>query len=377
MTLRPLTPRERRILGGLAVLYCAVVIPVGIRKGGDIVGEILQSERLLRGLPLYVQAPVRGAYWPPFALVALTPLALVARWSMELAQAIWAVFNVWCLVWCLAYTGRRWSWGVAVLSLLAVAKPLQANFEHLNVTVVLLYLVMLCHRALEGGQDVRAGLWAGVGTAFKAFPGLWLGYLALRRRWKAFLAGVVVAGGLTVGGMLGYGPVGALDTVWRWFTLSRSAPIMADFGTQPLGNMLRAGLGLGAPWVVGIEIAIALILLWSLVETPVGHDWIGDLGLVSIFAALISPIGWFYYQTLAFPGWVGVLTVTPPARHWARTTATAVAGILLSGVLSFDHLYPESLALVKRFNYVWGALLLLAVLAYDRFTARLTPKSPV
>lgn len=374
MNLRPLTSRERWILTGLAVLYAAVVIPVGIHRGGDLIGEIQQSDRLLRGLPLYAQPADKGAYWPPFALFALTPLAFVARASMGLAQAIWAVFNVWCLVWCLAYTGRRWSWGVAVLSLLAVAKPLQGNFEHQNITVVLLYLVMLCHQALEAGGAGRAGWWAGVATALKAFPGLLLAYFLLRRRWKALAVGGVVAGVLTVGAMLRYGPVGAVDTAWSWFNTSRAAPIIAGFGTQPLGNMLHAGLGLDRPWVIAIEMVVGLILAWALLETPAGHDWAGDLGVVTIFAALITPIGWFYYQTLAFPGWIGVLTVTPPARHWARTSVTAAAGILLSGVLSTDHLYPEALHIVKRFNYVWGALLLLSLLAFDRFTARLTPE---
>jgi alpha-1,2-mannosyltransferase len=375
MNLRPLTSRERNTLLGLALVYAAVVIPVGIHRGGDLVQEILQSDRLLAGLPLYGHNPDKGVYWPPFALFALTPLALIGRWSMALAQAIWAVFNVWCVVWCLAYAGLRWSWGVAAISLLAVAKPLQANFEHQNITVVLLYLVMLCHQALERGTAARAGAWAGIATALKAFPGLLLGYFLVRRRWRALAAGAIVAGALTVGAMIRYGPFGAVDTVWSWLGTSRSAPIIAGFGAQPLGNLLHAGLGLDTPWVISIEVLIGLILLWALVETPAGHDVAGDLGLVSIFAGLITPIGWFYYQTLAFPGWIGVLTVRPPARHWARTTVTAVAGILLSGILTSDHLYPGWLQIIKRFNYVWGALLLLAVLAFDRFTARLTPES--
>jgi alpha-1,2-mannosyltransferase len=374
VSLRPLTPRERQILTGLAVLYAAVVIPVGIHRGGDLVQEVLQSDRLLQGLPLYGHNPEKGVYWPPFALFALTPLALVSHLSMALAQAIWAVFNVWCVVWCLAYAGRRWTWGVAVLALLAVAKPLQANFEHQNVTVVLLYLLMLLHRELERGRTRWAGTWAGIATALKAFPGLLLVYFLIRRRWRAFAVGVLGAGVLTVGAMIRYGPFGAVDTAWSWFTTSRTAPIMANFGTQPLGNLLYTGLGLGTPWVVGIEVVIGIILLWSLAETPAGHDWVGDLGLVSVFAALITPIGWFYYQTLAFPGWISVFTVTPPARHWARTSLTAIGGLLLSGLLTADHLYPDSLQIIKRYNYVWGALVLLTVLAFDRFTARLTPE---
>lgn len=373
MKLRPLTSWERWILTGLAALYAAVVIPVGIHRGGDLVQEIRQADALLRGLPLYGHNPDKGVYWPPFALFVLTPLALVSRWSMAVAQSIWALFNVWCVVWCLAYTGRRWSWGVAVIALLAVAKPLQANFEHQNVTVVLLWLLMMCHRALEAGHAREAGAWTGAATAFKMFPGLLLPYFLLRRRWRVFAVGAVGALALTWLSMIRYGVLGAIDMDWSWFTVSRAAPIMANFGTQPLGNLLHEGLGLAAPWVVGIEVAVGLVLIWSLFETPAGHDWAGDLGLVAMFASLITPIGWFYYQTLAYPAWIGVLTVTPAGRHWARTTVTAIAGILLSGILTSDHLYPEFLGLVKHYNYVWGALLLLSVLAFDRFTARLTP----
>jgi len=370
---RPLTRRERWTLLGVAALYLAVVIPVGIHRGGDLVQELGQSDRLLRGLPLYGHNPDKGVYWPPFALFLLTPGALVARWSVPAAQALWAVLNVWCLVWCVAYAGRRWSWRVAVLGILAVAKPLQANFEHQNITVLLLYLLMLTHAATEAGEERRTGWWVGAATALKAFPGLLLGWLLLRRRWAALAWGVGAAAALTVLAMLRYGPAGALDTVWSWFTVSRTAPIMGGFGTQPLGNMLHAGLGLGTPWVIAIEGVVGLVLLWALVEVPAGVDTASDLGVVAMLAALITPIGWFYYHILAYPGWMSALSVTPPARHWLRSLTLGVAGVLLSGVLTFDHFYPEALQIVKRFNYVWGALLLLAVLAFDRFTARLTP----
>ena len=373
--LRSLTPRERWTLLAVAALYAAVVIPVGIHRGGDLVQELLQSDRLLRGLPLYGHNPEKGVYWPPFALAFLTPWALVSRWSMAAAQALWAVLNVWCVVWCVAYAGRRWSWPVAIIGLLAVAKPLQANFEHQNITVLLLALVMLTHLALEADDQPKAGAWIGAATALKAFPGLLLGLLLLRKRWVAFTWGVVVTLGLTIGAMLRYGFSGGVDAVASWFTVSRSAPIMSGFGTQPLGDLIHNGLGLGTPWVIAIEAAVGLILLWALAEVPEGLDPAGDIGIVAMFAALITPIGWFYYHILAFPGWMSVLTVTPPARHWIRSLVLILAGVLLSGVLTFDHLYPDALQIVKRSNYVWGALLLLSILAFDRFTARLTPES--
>ena len=52
-----LPPRERRWLIGIGLLYAAVVIPIGIRKGGDFTQELTESERLLRGMSLYVANP--------------------------------------------------------------------------------------------------------------------------------------------------------------------------------------------------------------------------------------------------------------------------------------------------------------------------------
>src|SRR5207249_2244196 len=133
-----LTPRERRTLVVLGVLYAAVVIPIGIRKGGDFTQELGQSERLLRGLPLYSANPEGGIWWPPFTALGLAPFALVARWSLALAKACWAVLNVGCLG-CSLALARRWTtgWLPLVLAVAAVGKPLQSNFEHLNLTPLL------------------------------------------------------------------------------------------------------------------------------------------------------------------------------------------------------------------------------------------------
>jgi hypothetical protein len=82
-----------------------------------------------------------------------------------------------------------------------------------------------------------------------------------------------------------------------------------------------------------------------------------------MLAVLITPIGWFYYHTLCVPAWVAAITHRPADHRKAWWRATLItAAVLLSGMLTFDHLYPDALAVVKRFNYVWGALLLLAAL---------------
>ena len=57
-----LTPRDTRALLLAGALYAAIVIPIGIHKGGDFTQELTQSERLLRGLPLYVANPEKGVW---------------------------------------------------------------------------------------------------------------------------------------------------------------------------------------------------------------------------------------------------------------------------------------------------------------------------
>src|SRR5438876_11696597 len=87
-------------------LYAAIVIPVGVHKGGDFTQELTESERLLRGLPLYVANPEGGIWWPPFTALGLVPFALVARWSLAVAKAGWALLNVACLGWSLVLARR-------------------------------------------------------------------------------------------------------------------------------------------------------------------------------------------------------------------------------------------------------------------------------
>src|SRR5207244_2664073 len=166
-----------------------------------------QSERLLRVIPLYVENPRSGIWWPPFTALGLVPFALVARWSLALAKAGWAALNVFSLGWSVA-RARAWTtgWTPVVLALAAVGKPLQSNYEHLNLTPILLALIVATAADLEARHDGRAGWWIGLATAIKGFPALLLLYLAYRGRWRACATGLAVAAGLTLGAMLPLGP---------------------------------------------------------------------------------------------------------------------------------------------------------------------------
>ena len=355
-----LTPRATRWMIGVGLCYAAVVIPIGVHKGGDFTAELSQSERLLHGAALYDALPGKGLWWPPFTAFGLVPFAWVARWSVPLAKAVWAVLNVGCLGWSLALA-RRWTsgWLPVALAVAAVGKPLQSNFEHLNITPILLALVMATAADLRAGRDTRAGVWIGLAAAIKAFPALMLLFFLVTRRWRGLLAGVAVAGGLTLGAMLPYGPRGAVRAVLDWGRLSSAAATFGLTGSQSL-----AGFGAFFGWsravvaILAVACLVAAVVAWRRSAAP-----LRGVALASLVAVLCSPIAWLYYHTLAFPGWLAALTLEPAGRSGRRLALWGIA-LLTSGILTFG-LYPPWLRFVGAANYTWGSLLMLAMLVRD------------
>lgn len=363
-----LTARQRTGLFAVCVLYAAVVVPVGIHKGGDFVLEVGLADRWVSGLdPLFPGRPGKGAFWPPFTIFMLVPFALVARLSLVVSQALWAVLNVSLLTWSAATLARTRGWQPVLLGIAAVAKPLQGNFEHQNLMVVLLALVVAAITDLEAGREQRAGLWIGAAAAAKAFPALLIVYLAVRRRWRAALVATVATLGLTYVPLLRYGIGGAARQVGDWIALSRAGT--PDFRYQPIGGWVM-GLGgsVALVWVAMLMCAAAVLA--AVVRRPTGEEDVAyEVGLVTLLAVLVSPVGWFYYSLLAIPVWAAALSLPPPDPGWRTAAwrgALVVAGVLLSGMLTFDHIIPEPLLVLKRFNYVWGELLLMGALVSRR-----------
>jgi alpha-1,2-mannosyltransferase len=354
-----LTARERRALLIAGVLYAAVVIPIGIHKGDDFESHVGQADRLLRGMSLYEANPPLGVQWPPFALLALTPFALVVRASLPLAKGAYALLGVACLGWSLARLQPR-RWTSTLLALAAVAVPLQTNFEYLNLNAVLLALVVAAGLDLTAARDGRAGVWLGLATALKLFPGLLLAYCAYRRRWRALAVGAALALGLSIVPLLPYGPAGALATAQRWIALTLDGSWLPHRGNQSLAALVgRAGgshdLALAAQATVLVLIAVALR------RRTTDEAVLRDVGIVTLAALLFSPIAWSHSFLLAFPAWVAALE--RERRPRAAWVALLVAGIATSGFLTIWS-RGVKLALLELSIYTWGALLLLAALAF-------------
>lgn len=359
----PLTPRERRWLIGVSLLYAAVVIPVGAHKGGDIGYEIGLAERLLHGAPVFVHPPPQGSWWPPFATIAVLPFALLARTSLWLAKACWAALGVAGLV-VSVILARRWGWRPVVLAIAAIALPLQNTFEHLNINTILLALIVAAAVDLSEGRETRAGVWLGFATALKAFPALLLAYLAYRRWWRGAATGAAFAGGLTYAAMLPYGAVGGAREVWAWFTLGMHAH---SFSGQPMQKLARLGWELGLPPLADVALVVACLALVfvALRRRPHADDAPYEVGMVTLTAVLIAPIGWLHSFTLAFPAWVAAIRGPVVADLPVWRSALVLGGVLTSGMLGHQF-YPAAFAFIAGNNDTLGSLLLLVLLLLQR-----------
>ena len=368
----PLSRRERWWLVAGAVLYAAVAIPLGVHKGSDLSRMLAESWSWVQGAPVYDRAAWLGVWWPPFALMALSPLALVAQLSIPLAKGVFAALTVGSIAWSVGQGAREGGWRVALLALLAVSKPMQTNAEALNINAILLVLIIATVLDLRSGRDGRAGMWIGLATALKAFPALFLLYLALQRRWRAFVVGVAVAGGLTVLAMLRYGIVQGFENIVNWVALSAEVHVPSDARTSQSLEALLLRLG-AAGWVVtGAKLTLLGVAAAALRLSPSTRGAWFDIGVVTLTAVLVSPIAWDHYYLMFYVAWVALLTVPPPPRgRVAWHTARIMAAIGTSGIVLA--LVPTWLRwqILLRSVYAWSALLVLALLLVSqRWTRR-------
>ena len=365
---------ERRTLLLVSALYAAVIVVLRWNHIGDVAHEIALADRLLAGQSLYgTVTPGQGSLWPPFAAIALIPFALLSRISLQLATAAWSVFGVACLG-ASVLLASRWGWKAAILALLAVAMPVQTNFEHHNVNTVLLALVMAGAVDLDANHERRAGVWFGLAAALKAFPALLLVALALRRRWRAFATGLVVALVATLLPLLPYGPTGAVAEIRAWLSVGLD-PGQWQLATSDQ-SMRSLGVRLGLPTTVALILSVIPIGLFVLISLRRKASDLMSIGAASLAAVMAAPLAWVHYYVLAYPAWIAARSQAAggppqtaeggdPAVKAGSRLLWIVAATATSGLLTVGQ-GPIRCALLGASAYAWGGLLLLILLATMR-----------
>jgi len=315
-----------------------------------------------------------GVPWPPFAIFALTPFALLARLSLPFTKALWAVGNVALFAWCLArgyrHAGR---WTPVVLAVAAVAQPLQSNFQHLNINLVPLALVVLAIADLEQGREMRAALWIGVATALKGYPGAIFLYFLMRGRWRPLVAGVAAAVGLTFLVVIPAGFGGAVN-VSDYVHLALTAQSTQALAGQSIGGLVArlGGNVITAAILDLLAIGGVAAVLW---RGRAASEPTYEVGTTALLAVLLAPLDRLHYYVLAFPAWTDSFSRPAPARGRAVWfAALAVGALLTSGMLSqYRGQLPAVLWIVRQNTYNFGALILLIVLV----ARRVAPPQPL
>ncbi|WP_113781613.1 glycosyltransferase 87 family protein [Geodermatophilus sp. TF02-6] len=305
----------------------------------------------LDGRPLYqflLGSTPYGFTYPPFAAVALLPLALVAQQVAEVAMlAVSGLLVVALTAWLVAPLARRHGWprwfaaALAVPVVLAL-EPVRETLGYGQLNVVLLALVLADLVGLRRGAR-WAGAGIGLATAVKLTPGLFVVYLLLTRRLRAaavagatFLAATAVGFAVDTRGSWTYwthalwetGRVGALASV-------SNTSLMGVLARATPGERPSAGL-----WLVLVAVVLTAALWRALRAWQAGDDLVG-FTLVGLAACLASPITWTHHLTWLVPALavlVDVAAGTPPSTATPQLlrrprAARATAGLLALAVL--------------------------------------------
>ena len=367
--MKGLSPRGW-LLAVLAIVFTAHAIPVGIHKGIDAEIHINAAQLLLERQPLYADAPGIGVWWPPFAIAALTPFALLARWSMPFAKGLYSLCSVVCLVWAIARFGRAGRPYLAT-AIAAVAVPLQTNFDYLNLNAVLLALVAAAGFDLAARRDTRAGVWLGIAAALKAFPALLLLYAAYRRRWRAAAWGGGLALALSVCSLLPLGLTEAVTSARHWLASSAAGVWVVHPRNQSLPALLTRA-GVPPSGVIAIDLALLILAGVALRRTPPDDDLVSELGIMTLLMVLLSPLAWEHYYLLALPAWVAALSRPQDQHTPGFSIGLFVIALATSGVLTvWSGSFRE--VLLDHSSYAWGALGLALVLLGERLVAATRP----
>lgn len=310
--------------------------------------------------------------YPPFALIAFAPLAMLPSWLAALAvfllsSAALVATVRWCQTYALAGRPVEWWTTVALAATAAMGlEPLRSTFQLGQVNLVLLALVL--------GVDARATRWSGAGAgiaaAIKVTPALLVlaqavrGDLAsVRRGALALVAATVVGAALAPSATVHY--FGSL--LWD----ANRPGALAHLQNQSLRGMVERHLpGHGtALWLLAVA---AVLLLGAWVVRVHRRDAFASLAAAAITGLLVSPISWSHH-------WVWVLPAVAVGMRAGRRSPLLWASVaLVVATIATDVLWlaPPAPLAAQDLYVVTGVLWLVAAAVTAGSARRVQPLPP-
>jgi hypothetical protein len=209
------------------------------------------------------------------------------------------------------------------LPLVACARFILSNFEHLQVQIVLFALTVLALDLHARGRAIAGGIWLGFVAALKVMPIVFVAYFAFRRQWRFAFAAAIATATFSLSPVVVYGTQrfidymaawrGALQTGWSVGKMNQSVFAMIDrsigYAVTPWNvnardslTALRPGAAMVATLCV---LGIVVIYFLRLVTGKYSLDsWLAlvDYGIVFIVSATFGPVAWkSYFVVLLFP----------------------------------------------------------------------------
>jgi hypothetical protein len=286
--------------------------------------------------------PIHYATDPPTFLLFVEPFTLV-----PLGQAfwLWTALNLAALIASLLLLLRGAGlpvWIALALAALAVLYPPvgESLFWGQSKIFVLLILVLMM-RWMAGGKDAAAGLILGIGVLLRGFPLLMVGYLVLRRRWRAIVYTVIsiVAGALLTFAVLGVSSTLGFINGYRLVTKLRflAMPVNVSLGAfvsriywysfgahSGFSNSIRLVL------VAAAEVGLLALTVRATVKSRdiADLDW-RAFSLWVITSVMLSPTAWFHYLVLALIPLIQMAVAANRGRINSRANWMAAASVLL------------------------------------------------
>jgi hypothetical protein len=364
---KPARPWAKRALWvGLFVAACGLLGPDFLRNLRpartyilDFAQEWTSARNHFHGLPVYTSLEVsyreylgherrpgeffleRNAHPPTSVLLAL-PLA-----GLDYPDA----FLAWSLLSLLALFGSGWLvarqlatplsvWTLfPVVTLLLLCNPFRQQMNQGQLNLFLLLLLTAVWAADRSGRPAWAGVWLGLATAVKLFPGFLFLYFLARRQWRSVL----------VGGATFLAVTGVTGLVLGWATyrdyLEEVMPVVAVYRDWwPNASLLgfwaklfdgRGGKvvpvwhspGLMAGAYLASAAVVAAVVGWIARKARSREELDLAFSLTLTGMLLVSPITWDHYFTLLFLPLV-ILWLDLPGAGLERTAFWVVLGLL-------------------------------------------------
>jgi alpha-1,2-mannosyltransferase len=297
------------------------------------------------GHPLYDYAQpdrVQGHLYftyPPFTALLMRPLAEVpvgvTITVLTIVTVLATVVTTW---WLVAPVAERHGWprwyaaGLAVPLVFAIEPSRETiTLGQINMLLVVLILADLLHGV---PRDSRlAGVGVGLATALKLYPGIFIAYLLLARRWRA--AGV--AGGTAAGATLLAAAV-APHASWQFWTgaLWETDRVgRTDYtGNQSLLGLISRLVAPDEPsrlvWLP-VAAAVGAYGLWRAARAATAGQELTGIALTGLVGALVSPITWPHHIYWFVPALVALVDYAAGPLEGGRTERLALDVLIFGG----------------------------------------------